>query len=502
MNEPYWLLSAEDQKYDEMTEDISADYLIIGGGLTGITCLYLLTKAGLQAVLIDANRIGCGTTGRNTGKVTAQHGIIYSRIEKNYGLEKAKQYYNINNKAIDFMEERSGEFGVDCQFKRLPAYMFTQDTYYQSNLEKEYEIYQEIGIDCSFRKEIPLSISVAGALKMNNQAQFHPKRYVDAMARQAVEQNGKIYEHARVVNFEPGKECLIQLENGSKIRAKNVILSSHYPCYDGQGFYFARLKAERSYIVGVEAEEFPEAHFINVEEPARSFRYIPEEKILIVGGENHKTGHRDDDYYQKLKDYAKEVFKAEDVKYQWSAQDYKPHDYIPYVGYLNSDYKNIYVATGYRKWGLTNSTAAAMLISQLILEGASEYEELYSRSRVKDIVSFNFLKENADMAVQLIGGKLNSGELELPEEKETGVIVNINGKRCGFYRDEDNNIYVVDTTCPHMGCELKWNSQEKSWDCPCHGSRFDYRGNILEGPAEYRLNSYNESKNKINPQIK
>ena len=502
MNTPYWILSSKGKKYDALDTDLSTDYLVIGGGITGVTCLYLLTKEGLDAVLIDANQIGCGTSGRNTGKATAQHGLIYSGIEKKYGLEKAKQYYDINTKAIRFIEERSKEFGPDCQFKRLPAYLFTQHDSYVEKLEKEYELYQKIGADCSYEKETPLPINVLGALKMNGQAQFHPKRYVDAMARQAVLQKGRIFEHTRVVDFEPGKECIVELENNKKISAKNVIIASHYPCYDGKGFYFARLKAERSYIIGVEMESFPEAHMINAEDPTRSFRYIPEEKVLMIAGENHKVGHDDDDYYQMLKDYAGEVFKADRVKYQWSAQDYKPHDDIPYAGYLNSDYKNIYVATGYRKWGLTNSAAAAMLISDLIMEDASEYEELYSHLRVNDIVSLNFVKENADMAVQWLGGKLNMGEPELPEEKGVGVIVNVNGKRCGFYRDEEDNIYMVDTTCPHMSCELKWNSQERSWDCPCHGSRFDYKGNILEGPAEYPLNGYKEPKNKINPQFK
>lgn len=502
MNAPYWILSSEGKSYETLNEDISTDYLVIGGGLAGITCLYMLTKAGLNVSLIDASRIGYGTTGRNTGKATAQHGYIYSRIEKNYGLEKAKEYYDINTKAIQFIEDRTKEFNIDCQFKRLPAYIFTQDSDYVSKLEKEFELYQQMGLDCSFEKEVPVPIQVLSALKMNNQAQFHPKRYLDALAEQAVKQNGHIYEHTRVVDFHPEKECTIELENNKKIVAKNVIITSHYPCFDGKGFYFARLKPERSYIVGVELDEFPEAHLINVEDPTISLRYIPEEKILMISGQNHKVGHNDDDHYQKLKDLAKEVFKTDAVRYQWSAQDYKPHDYIPYAGYLNSDYKNIYVATGFRKWGLTNSTAAAMVISNLIKEDTSEYEELYSHLRVKDLVSFNFVKENVDVAVQWIGGKLNMGENELPDEKGVGVIVNVNGKRCGYYRDEEDNIYLVDTTCPHMSCELKWNSQEKSWDCPCHGSRFDYKGNILEGPAEYTLNSYREPKNKINPQFK
>ncbi len=502
MNAPYWILSSEGKTYEPLKEDLATDYLIIGGGLAGITCLYMLTKAGLNVSLIDANRIGYGSSGRNTGKATAQHDDIYSKIEKNYGLDKAKQYYHINTNAIQFIEDRTKEDHIDCQFKRLPAYLFTQDTGYVEKMEKEFDLYQKLGIDCSFEKELPIPLDVLCALKMKNQAQFHPKRYLDALAEQCIQQGGKIFENTRVVDFQPGIKCTINLENEKKIEAKKVIITSHYPCYDGMGFYFARLKPDRSYIVGVELESFPDAHMINIENPTISLRYIPEEKVLMVAGEDHKVGHKDEDHYQKLKDFARDVFKTEAVKFQWSAQDYKTHDYVPYIGYLNSDYKNIYVATGFNKWGLTNSAAAAMVISNLILDDASDYEALFSNVRVKDIVSFNFVKENVDMAVQWLGGKLNMGEAELPEEKGVGVIVNVNGKRCGYYRDEEDNIYLVDTSCTHMSCELRWNSQEKTWDCPCHGSRFDYKGNILEGPAELRLNSYSEPKNKANPQIK
>ncbi|MCX7773708.1 MAG: FAD-dependent oxidoreductase [Clostridia bacterium] len=501
MNAPYWILSSEGESYEPLTEDLSTDYLIIGGGLVGITTLYLLTKAGLKASLIDATRIGYGTSGRNTGKATAQHGYIYSRIEKNYGFEKAKQYYTINAKAMQFIEDVSKEYGIDSQFKKLPAYLFTQDEDYVDKLKKEFDLYQRMGIDSSFEKEIPVPLRVRCALKMNNQAQFHPKRFLDALAKQAVKQGGKIYEKTRVVDFQPGKECIISIENGKKIAAKKVIIASHYPCYDGKGFYFARLKPERSYIVGVELDSFPEAHMINIEQPAISLRYIPEEKVLMVSGEAHKVGHQDEDHYQKLKDLAKDIFNTDAVKYQWSAQDYISHDYVPYVGVINDDLKNVFVATGFRKWGLTNSIASAMVISNLIMDNGSEYEDLFTHLRVKDFLSFNFLKENADVAVQLLGGKLQMGKPDLPEEKETGVKVNINGKRCGYYRDDEDNIHIVDTTCTHMGCEVKWNSQEKSWDCPCHGSRFNYTGHVLEGPAELHLNSYKEPKNTINPQI-
>jgi len=504
MNTPYWLKSSEGVGFEPLKEDISTDYLIIGGGLAGVTCMYLLTKAGLNVTLIDANKVGYGTSGRNTGKATAQHGYIYSKIEKNYGIDIAKLYYKANAEAINFIEDTSRKHNIDCQFKRLPAYLFTNSPEYESKLEREFELYQEMGLDCSFEKRIPLSIDVLCALKMNNQAQFHPKRFLDGLVEQSIKQGARIYENTRVIDFHPGKKCIIETKSKNKITAENVIIASHYPCYDGKGFYFSRLKPERSYIIGIEMDSFPDAHFINAEDPTISLRYIPEEKILLISGENHKVGHKDANHYENLKNYAKTTFNIDEsaVKYEWSAQDYIPHDYIPYAGYINSDNKNIFIATGFNKWGLTNSVASAVLIRDLILEGTSPYDELYTNMRVKDFVSFNFLKQNADMVVQLISGKLNMGETEIPEESGVGVIVNIDGKRCGYYRDEEDNIYIVDTTCPHMGCEVKWNSQEKSWDCPCHGSRFDYKGNVLEGPAEYELNSFNEPKNKINPQIK
>lgn len=501
MNTPYWISSSEGRSFDALKEDISTDHLIIGGGITGITCLYLLSKAGLDVSLIDANRVGFGTSGRNTGKATAQHGYIYSRIEGKYDIEWAKLYYKANSEAIDFIENVAREHNIDCQFKRLPAYLFTQDEDYAGKLEREFEICRQIGADCSFEREIPVPLKILCAIRMNGQAQFHPKRFLDGLAEQAVKQGARIYENTWVIDFHPGEECVIKTKNGKSITAKNVIIASHYPCYDGRGFYFTRLKPDRSYIIGIETESFPEAHFINAEEPAISLRFIPEEKILLISGENHKVGHEDDDHYQKLKNFAKEVFGNDNVKYEWSAQDYIPHDYIPYAGYINSDYKNIFIATGYRKWGLTNGIVAATVIKDLILEGDSPYRELLSHLRVKDIVSFNFLKENMDMAVQLISGKLRVGETEIPDETGIGITVNISGKRCGFYREDSGDYYLIDITCPHMGCELKWNSQERSWDCPCHGSRFDYKGNVLEGPAEYSLNSYNEPPNKINPQI-
>lgn len=502
MNESYWISSAEGNRYESINADVETDYLVIGGGIAGITSFFLLARSGRQAVLIDADRVGYGCTSRSTGKISCQHGLLYSTMEKKFGIDNAKLYYEINRKAIDFIEKNVQEYNIDCEFERLSAVLFTQDENYVERLENEYETYQRMGIDSELLDSIPLPVPILKALVMKNQAQFHPKLYVDALAKLATEQHGTIYEDTRVVDFESGDICTVKTSKGHTIKARHVIITTHFPCYDGAGLYFAKLKPTRTYAVAAKYEQdFPHAHFINAEDPTRSLRYVPKDKLLVIVGESHKVGHHNKDYYQSLKDFGKEHFKIEAFNYQWSAQDYYPPHDIPFIGYLNKNHKNIFVATGFLKWGLSNGTAAALIIQEMIESGHSEYENLFTHGTLTDILSSNFLLENADVVVQLIGGKLKIGDRELPDEPGIGRIVRMEGKRCGYYMDENHDAYIVDITCRHLGCELKWNDMEKSWDCPCHGSRFDYKGNVLEGPAELKLNAYHEDKNTINPQI-
>jgi len=502
MNEAYWIRSSEGRRYPKQDRDIKTDYLIIGGGFAGITCLYLLVSAGLQATLVDADRIGYGCSGRNTGKITAQHGLVYYDIEKKFGLERAKSYYEANYRAQELIETLIEKYNIQCDFQKVRACIYTQDEDYAGKISQEYETYRKLGLDCSLEKEIPIPIRVKNALFLNGQAQFNPKKYLDAIAEESVKLGGDIYEDTRIVDFQPGKRCILKTGDNLAIDAGHVVIASHFPCYDGLGFYFARLKPMRTYAVMAEyTGNFPACHFISAEDPTRSIRYVHEAGSILIVGESHKVGHNKEDYYLKLKKFGNEVFGIKDYQYQWSAQDYEPPHKIPYVGYLTKDTPNIYVATGFNKWGISGGTAAAITISQMILGGSSKYEELYSHSALSDVASSTFVTENADVAAQLITGKLKTGDSELPESAGVGRIVNMGGKRCGYYKDEEGNEYIVDVTCTHMGCELKWHQMEKSWDCPCHGSRFDYKGNVLEGPATLPLNRYDEEKNRINPQI-
>lgn len=503
MNESYWIESSEGKRFEKLNSDIKTDCLIVGGGIAGITCLYLLVSAGLEAVLIDADRTGYGCSGRNTGKITAQHGLVYYDIESQFDLERARQYYEINYKALELMETLIARYNIQCDFQRVAACVYTQDEGYADKIRQEYETYMKLELDCSLEKEIPIPIRVKNALVLNNQAQVNPKKYIDALAEEAVRQGGAIYEDTRIVDLQPGERCILKTGDKKTIDAGRVVIATHFPCYDGMGFYFARLKPLRTYAVMAKyVESFPECHFISAEEPTRSLRYVHEAGSLLIVGESHKVGHQNKDCYLELKKFGNEVFGIEDYQYQWSAQDYEPPRKIPYVGYLTKDTPNIYVATGFNKWGISGGTAAGMVISNMILNGSSPYEKLYSHSALKDIASSTFVTENADVAAQLVSGKLKSGDTELPESAGIGRVVNLGGKRCGYYKDEEGNEHILDIKCTHMGCELKWNELEASWDCPCHGSRFDYKGNVLEGPACLPLNRHDEEKNRINPQIR
>lgn len=503
MNESYWITSTEETEYNRLEEDIRTDCLIIGGGIAGLTCHYLLTKGGHESVLIDADRIGRGCSGKSTGKIACQHGLVYANLERKFGLERARQYYNVNSRAIEFVENFIEQYNVDCGFRRLPAWLFTKDDRYVKKFEDEYETYKRLNIPSELADRVPIPLKVLKALKMENEAQFHPMRYMNALAKQCVRQKGAIYEKTRVTDFKPGHPCVVKTEAGPAITADRVVIASHFPCYDGMGLYFAKLKPVRTYaVMGRCDKDFPEAHFINAEDPTRSLRWVYEEESLLIVGESHKVGHQKDDYFAELKKFGEELYGIREYQYQWSAQDYDPPHQLPYVGYLTREHDNIYVATGFQKWGNSNGTAAGIVISNMILNGSSQYESLYDHPALSDVASSIVMMENADVAVQLISGKLKTGDPEIPDEKETGRIVNIDGKRCGYYRDGEGVEHILDITCTHLGCELKWNSLEKSWDCPCHGSRFDYKGNVLNGPAEISLNRYDVEKNRINPQIR
>ena len=416
--------------------------------------------------------------------------------------EAAKLYYEINNKALNLIENIIEENKIECNFERLPSYIFTENENYLDTLIEEYRSCKKLGIDCDYYDELSIPFNVYGAVSFNNQAQFNPKKYIDGLTQVCESLGVKIYENTAIINIDKGKKVRLKTEYTNVIVADNVVIASHFPWYDGMNFYFAKEKGDRSYLIATDYNrEFQKGMFISIEEPTKTFRHYKGEgkDLLILGGGDHKVGQggKEGEIYNKIEEIAKDKFGSGEALYKWSAQDYMSYDHMPYIGHINKKEDNIFVATGFSKWGMTNGCASGIILSELILNSSSKYENIFKPFRLSPYFTADFIKENFDVGAEYIAGKINLGSDYMPNEKGQGRIVNIEGKRYGAYRHFNGKLYIVDITCTHLGCELKFNGAEKTWDCPCHASRFDYEGNILEGPAIRPLNKFNEGKNGI-----
>lgn len=502
---PYWILSTPETDYPTLEEDIQADVAIVGGGIVGITSAYLLANEGLKVVIIEADRILQGTTGHTTAKITSQHSLIYAKMKNQLGEEKARQYAEANEKAIQFVAHTVEEKGIDCDFMWRPAYVYTQSDQYVKQIEDESKAAASLGIKASVVEEVPLPFAIKAALRFDGQAQFHPLKYLKALVKMLPD-SCRIFEQTRAVNIEEGKSSTVITNQGKKVIAPKVIIASHYPFFDGGGLYFARVYATRSYIVGVTiTEKFPEGMFISAEKPVHSLRSQPFEdgELILVAGGNHKTGQsvNTNTNYDNLLKFAHDTFQVKDAKYRWSTQDYTTLDGIPYVGNLTSNHPDVYIATGFAKWGMSNGTASAMILRDLLIKGDSPWSDVYNPTRFNPTSAINFVVQNADVAKHLVQGKLKStAKVEDLPPGEARVIY-ADGDKVGAFKDDKGKLHLVDITCPHMGCELEWNDAERSWDCPCHASRFTYEGDIIEGPALSHLHHHGDGRNQVEPNV-
>lgn len=487
----YWMASTQSTDYPPLREDIDVDVAIVGGGMVGITAGYLLKKEGMKVAIIEADRILQGTTGHTTAKITSQHGLIYNKTVTNLGYEMAKQYADANEHAIRFIEKLIKENNIDCDFVEQSSYIYTLKDEYVKDIEDEAKTASDLGIKAVYIDSTPLPFSVKAAVRFDNQAQFHPRKYLLSLAGKIPGSGSYIFENTRAVDMDvkDGTGTAVIAENGNRVNAKHIIISSHYPFYNMEGFYFARIYPERSYVLGLKInEKYPGGMYISAEDPARSLRSqnFGDGEIVLVSGEHHKTGHGEStmEHYENLSKFAHDIFTVKDIPYRWSTQDCMTLDSIPYVGYFTSSSRNIYVATGFGKWGMTNSTVSAIILRDLITTGKSEWQDVYNPSRTDIGASAkNFIVENADVAKQLISGKLSPAPSEAEIKPGEAKVITVDGQRTGAYRDNQGTLHLTDITCTHLGCELKWNDGEKTWDCPCHGSRFTYEGDIVEGPA-------------------
>lgn len=487
----YWNKTAQKAKYPRLKENMEVDTLIIGGGITGVTCAYCLARKGRDAVLIEAGGELCdGTTGNTTGKVTIQHDIIYSHIEKKYGKEFAKKYAESQTGALDFVRKTVREESIDCQLGECTSFLFAASEGDRDAVEGEYKAAKEIGIDAEFQEFSNFPPHCYGILGFKHQYAFHAVRYVEALAKAAVEKGAKIYCDTKAIKVEDGDIVKVICENDLVVKAKHLVMATQYPIFDGPNIYYTRLYAKRAYGIAVEPKrEWPDGSYINPGKPARSIRKHIEDgkEILIVVGDGHFTARGDgnmEQHFQNLGQYAEEIAGVREVLAKWSAQDYKTPDQVSYIG-RNSDHSPIYVATGYGKWGLSNGTLAGNMIADLITTGSCEYEEIYSRTRGDLMRSAGtVLTEVFGSVGELIKSKFESADSIEGLKQGEGRVIRYKGEKTGIYRDYDDTVTILDISCEHLSTELNFNDAEKTWDCPAHGGRYATDGTLLEGPPK------------------
>jgi len=493
-SKPLWRSGLNVPTFPTYNDDQEFDVVIVGGGITGITAAYFLTQAGMKVALIDANKILNGATGHTTAKVTAQHDLIYHEMIEHFGLEKTKIYYGSTKHAMSFIKKYCTDNQLDCNYEVQDATIYTNSDAYITKLKQELRAYELLGIDSSHSESIRLPLQTKFSISMKEQAQFHPLKYLINLLKESIENGLSVYEETVAIDVETGKILTVITQSGRRIKCKHVVSASHFPFYDGNQMFFSKMYADRSYVLAAKIKtQFPGGMYLSAEDPKRSLRTIKfnDEELVLIGGESHKTGQetRTMSFYENLQQFGEETFGIEEVKFRWSTQDLITLDKMPYIGRLSKKNSNIYVATGFRKWGMTNGTVSAKLISNLILEKEAIDAELFSPSRFQADPSIkHFLMQNIDVAKHLIEGKIEPVSRKVEDlYTDEGSVVSIEGKRVGAYKDVNGKVHCVDTTCTHLGCEVEWNNGEKSWDCPCHGSRFSIYGEVLEGPADSPL---------------
>ena len=495
----YWIESTKKlvKNYPKLNENLETEVCIIGGGLTGISVAYELLKNNKKVIILEKKQIGMRTSGNTTGKITSQHGLFYKYLVNSKGEQFAKKYLDANENAINNIKNIIENEKLECDFKYQDSYVYTEKEEELKKIKDEVEVLKKLNYDCEFVEECDLPFKILGAIKFKKQADFNARKYLLGLSKIIDNLKGKIFENSAVFDVKKEDGYYITYTKNGIIKSKYVVIASHYPIINAPGFYFLKMYQSMSYAIAIETnDKILKGMYINSELPTKSFRNIKDENnnLIIIAGSDHKTGENINlsNAFNELEEIAKKYYSDCKIKYKWSTEDCISLDKIPYIGQFSKLMPNVFVATGYKKWGMTTSNIAANIIRDKIMGNKNKYEDIFIATRMEPIKNIkeveNMLKETTNSLI--------INKLKIPDEKNInikkgcGKIIEVDGKKVGIYKDEMGELYAINPICSHLGCELKFNDAEKTWDCPCHGSRFSYMGESLYSPSIKNLDSF------------
>ncbi|MEU2158071.1 FAD-dependent oxidoreductase [Streptomyces sp. NPDC019396] len=496
----FWTEYDPGPEYPALRGDIRVDVAVVGGGMAGICTARELACAGRKVALLEADRIARGVTGHTTAKVTALQGLAFSRIRKSRGEGAARHYAESQQDAVGYVRRLNGELGLDCDLESAPAYTYVTDPAGVEELRREGEAARAAGLETEFVEDLPLPFPVAAAVRLADQVQFHPRKFLLGIAADLTRRGGKILEHTRVTRLHEGVPCRLKTSTGHTVAADDVVVATHYPIFD-RGLLFARLEPKREVVVaGPVPEEtpVPEGMFLTEEDDTRSIRTAPRDgrgRMLIVTGDKFTPGDPRDRgaawHFRTLTDWAVRCFPGFSPTRRWAAQDAFSTDHVPHVGRLHPWARHVYVATGFGGWGLSGGMMAARLLTRLLTDTGSPWAGLYDPLRFHPLAEGPaVLRLGAKTTRRLVAGRLPCGKPRSADDIGPGQGAVLGGRSGGpsaVHRDAAGTLHTVSARCTHMGCIVHFNEVECVWECPCHGSRFAVDGDVLQGPAVHPL---------------
>lgn len=493
-NASLWSATSPAPSFESLRSGTHVDVAIIGGGITGLTAAVLLKERGKSVAVIEKERIGSGESGNTTAHLTEAIDARYATIARTFSKEAARLAADASRSSINQIESFVQRLNINCRFQRLPGFLYTEKRGDIAKLKKEAQAASEAGLAAKFIAEIPLPFATRGGVRFESQAQFHPREYLIALAKRIPGDGSFIFENTHVTSIKEGEPCQVETAKGP-LTSDFVFEATNIPIV---GFISLNLKdaAYRSYALGYRVEgEHPEGLFWDTEDPYHYTRWQETDQgtYLIVGGADHKVGKEEDTEacFERLGDYAREKFGSHPLRHRWSGQIIEPVDGLPYIGGSGK----MFVSTGYSGQGMTFGTVGAMIVADLITRRANPWADLFNANRLHARGAMkDFIKENADFPKAIIADRILSRDVESKETLDVsrgeGKIIAVDGKKMACYRDDSGRLHALSPICTHMKCDVHWNGAERTWDCPCHGSRFKTDGAVINGPAKQALEKF------------